>query len=209
MNRSLTKQNTISAEVVVDCFHHQSDRNCTARTVQPKWMETTMLVAIGKGIELEVDVTRLNNEVRDHVTRTGLRNLLMDAHASATAKADPQGYVQKSRELAEKKLASLYAGIVRVQSVGGVAKPTDPVSAVVMRLARRAIQKEKASDIAAAPKDQRLALINRLAAEYAQSHDVALRPRAEKIVALENVEGEPLPVKKAEPVPMKKGKKAA
>jgi hypothetical protein len=54
-----------------------------------------------------------------------------------------------------------------------------------------------------------LALINRLAAEYAQSHDVALRPRAEKIVALENVEVEPLPVKKAEPVPTKKGKKAA
>ena len=40
-----------------------------------------------------------------------------------------------------------------------------------------------------------MALINRLAAEYAQSHDVALRPRAENIVALENVEVEPLPVK--------------
>jgi hypothetical protein len=168
-----------------------------------------MLVAIGKGIELDVDVTQFNSEVHDHIVRTGVRNLLMDAHASATAKADPEGYVKKSRELAEKKLASLYAGIVRVQSVGGVAKPTNPVSAVVMRLARRAIQKEKASDIAAAPKDQRLALINRLAAEYAQSLDVALRPRAEKIVALENVEVEPLPVKKAEPVPMKKGKKAA
>ena len=139
--------------------------------------------------------------------RTGLPNLLMDAHASATAKADPEGYVTKSRELAEKKLASLYAGIIGVQSVGGVAKPTDPVSAVVMRLARRTIQKEKASDIAAAPKDQRLALINRLAAEYAQSHDVALRPRAEKIVALENVEAEPLPVKKAEPVPTKKARR--
>ena len=60
-----------------------------------------------------------------------------------------------------------------------------------------AIRKERASDIAAAPKEQRLALINRWAAEYAQSHDVALRPRAEKIVALENVEVEPLPVKKA------------
>ena len=166
-----------------------------------------MLVAIGKGIELDVDVTRFNSEVHDHIVRTGIRNLLMDAHASATAKADPEGYVQKSRELAEKKLASLYAGIVRVQSVGGVAKPTDPVSAVVMRLARMAIQKEKASDIAAAPKDQRLALINRLAAEYAQSHDAALRPRAEKIVALENVEAEPLPVKKAGPAA--KGKKAA
>ena len=166
-----------------------------------------MLVAIGKGIELDVDVTRFNSEVHDHIVRTGIRNLLMDAHASATAKNDPEGYVQKSRELAEKKLAALYAGIVRMQSVGGVAKPTDPVGAVIMRLARMAIQKEKASDIAAAPKDQRLAFINRLAAEYARSHDAALRPRAEKIVALENVEVEPLPVKKAGPVA--KGKKAA
>ena len=165
-----------------------------------------MLVAIGKGIELDVDVTRFNSEVHDHIVRTGIRNLLMDSHASATAKADPEGYVKRSL-LAEKKLASLYAGIVRMQSVGGAAKPTDPVSAVVMRLARMAIQKEKASDIAAAPKDQRLALINRLAAEYAQSHDAALRPRAEKIVALENVEVEPLPVKKAGPAA--KGKKAA
>ena len=102
-----------------------------------------MLVAIGKGIELDVDVTRFNSEVHDHIVRTGLRNLLMDAHASATAKADPEGYVKKSRELAEKKLASLYAGIVRVQSVGGVAKPTDPVSAVIMRLARMAIQRKR------------------------------------------------------------------
>jgi hypothetical protein len=175
-------------------------------------METTMLGAIGKGIELDVDVTRFNSEVHDHIVRTGIRNLLMDAHASATAKADPEGYVTKSRELAEKKLASLYAGIIRAQSVGGgAAKPTDPVSAVIMRLARRAIQTEKASDIPAAPKDQRLALINRLAAQYAQAHAEALRPRAEKIVALE---AEPLPLK-AEPLPVKKaaavakGKKAA
>jgi hypothetical protein len=165
-----------------------------------------MLVSIGKGIELDVDVTRFNSEVNDHILQTGLRNLLMDAHAGATVKADPENYLKRSRELAEKKLVSLYAGIVRVH--GGMAKRTDPVSAVVMRLARRAIQKEKASDIAAAPKDQRLALINRLAAEYAQSHDVALRPRAEKIVVLENAEVEPLPVKKAESAPMKK-KKAA
>jgi hypothetical protein len=65
---------------------------------EPKQMEMTMLVAVGKGIELEVDVPRLNNEVRDHVMRTGLRNLLMDAHASATAKVDPENYIKRSRE---------------------------------------------------------------------------------------------------------------
>ena len=36
MNQSLTQQNIISAEVVLDCFAHQSDRNCTARMVQSK-----------------------------------------------------------------------------------------------------------------------------------------------------------------------------
>jgi hypothetical protein len=53
-----------------------------------------MLVAIGKGIELDVDVTRFNSEVHDHIVRTGLRNLLMDAHASATAKSDPDNYIK-------------------------------------------------------------------------------------------------------------------
>ena len=145
-----------------------------------------MLVAIGKGIELDVDVTRFNSEVHDHIVRTGLRNLLMDAHASATAKADPEGYVKKSRELAEKKLASLYAGIVRVG--GGIAKPTDPVAMVILRLARKAMQRDHAEELAAAPKSDRLALLNRLATEFADAHDVALRPRAQKIVALENDE---------------------
>src|SRR5262249_17013844 len=110
MNQTLTKQNTISAQIVLDCFDYQSDRNCTARMVQLKTKtETTMLVAIGKGIELEVDEGRFNGEVHEHILRTGLRNLLMDAHASATAKAYPDNYVKRSREMAEKKLASLYA----------------------------------------------------------------------------------------------------
>ena len=36
MNQSLTQQNTISAEVVLDCFEYQSERNCAARMVRPK-----------------------------------------------------------------------------------------------------------------------------------------------------------------------------
>jgi hypothetical protein len=169
--------------------------------VQPKQMETTVLkVQIGKGLEMEVDTSKLNDEVRDHVIRTGLRNLLMDAHASATAKADPEGYVKKFRELADKKLASLYAGVVRAQSFGGPKAPTDPVAMVILRLARKAIVSRP--EIAAASKADRLATINRLAGEYAKEHDAQLRPRAQKIVALENDQAEP--VKKAEPVAMKK-----
>jgi hypothetical protein len=130
----------------------------------------------------------------------------MDAHASATAKADPENYIKRSGELAEKKLASLYAGVVRAQTVGGAAKPADPVSVVVVRLARKAVMKDKAAQIAAASKAERLALINKLANAYAMEHDAQLRPRAQKIVALE--EGEPVQAKH-EPVPTPKKKKAA
>src|SRR5262245_30353263 len=155
-----------------------------------------MLVAIGKGIELEVDATRFNREVHDHIVRTGLRNLLMDAHASVTAKSDPDNYVNRSRELAEKKLASLYAGVVRSQPFGGPKTPTDPVALVILRLARKAIMSRP--EIAAGPKADRLATINRLAVEYAKEHDAQLRPRAQKIVALENDQAEPeaMPTKK-------------
>jgi hypothetical protein len=163
-----------------------------------------MLVAIGKGIELDVDVTRFTSEVHDHIVRTGLRNLLMDAHASATAKADPDNYINRSRELVEKKLASLYAGVVRAQTIGGPKAPTDPVAMVIMRLARKAIVLRP--EAATASKADRLATINRLAAEYAKEHDAQLRLRAQKIVALETLEAQPVPVKKAA---MKKGKKAA
>jgi hypothetical protein len=185
MNQSLTKQNTISAEIVLDCFDYQSDRDCTARMVAAEnlW-ETTMLVAIGKGIELDVDVTRFNGEVHEHIVRTGLRNLLMDAHASATAKADPDNYIARSREMAEKKLASLYAGVIRAQTIGGPKTASDPISQVIMRLARKAIVSRP--EIVAASKADRLATINRLAAEYGKEHDAQLRPRAQKIVALEN-----------------------
>ena len=165
-----------------------------------------MLVAIGKGIELDVDVTRFNSELHDHLLRTGLRNLLMDAHASATAKADPEGYVKKSRELAEKKLASLYAGVVRAQSFGGPKAPTDPVAMVVLRLARKAVIPRP--EVAAASKADRLATINRLAGEYAEEHDAQLRPRAEKIVALENDQAEPVPVRKHQAMPTRKNRAA-
>jgi hypothetical protein len=114
-----------------------------------------MLLAIGKGIELDVDVTRFTGEMHDHIVRIGLRNLLMDTHASATTKADPENYIQRSRELAE----------------------------------------------TAAPKAQRLAVLNKLANEYAVAHDAALRPRATKIVELES---EPEPALKAHAKPVKR-----
>ena len=165
-----------------------------------------MLMAIGKGIELDVDVSRFNTEVHDHLLRTGLRNLLMDAHASATAKADPENYIKRSREMAERKLASLYAGVVRAQSFGGPKASTDPVAMVILRLARKAIISRP--EVVAASNADRLATINRLAAEYAKEHDVQLRPRAEKIVALENDQAEPTPVRKHQAMPTRKNRAA-
>ena len=75
---------------------------------------------------------------------------------------------------------------MRTQAVGGPKAPTDPVAQVILRLARKAVQKDRAKDLAAAAKGDRLVLLNKLATEYAQVHDAALRPRAMKIVALEN-----------------------
>ena len=164
-----------------------------------------MLMAIGKGIELDVDVTRFNREVHDFILRTGLRNLLMDAHASATAKADPENYIKRSR-MAEKKLASLYAGVVRAQSFGGPKASTDPVAMVILRLARKAIISRP--EVVAASNADRLATINRLAAEYAKEHDAQLRPRAQKIVALENEQAEPAPVRKHQAMPTRKNRAA-
>src|SRR5262249_10547420 len=99
--------------------------------------------------------------------------------------------IKRSREMAERKLTSLYAGVVRAQSFGGTKAPTDPVAMVIMRLARKAVISRP--EVAAASNAERLATINRLAAEYAREHDAQLRPRAEKIVALENDQAEPAP----------------
>jgi hypothetical protein len=58
-------------------------------------------------------------------------------------------------------------------------------------LARKAVISRP--EVAAASKADRLALINKLASAYAVEHDAQLRPRAQKIVALE--EGEPVQAK--------------
>ena len=118
-----------------------------------------MLVPIGKAIELKVYVTWFNSEVREHVIRTGLRNLLMDAHAG-DREGFPDDWLKRSREMAEKKLANLYAGVTRAQSFGGPKAPTDPISQVIMRLARKAVSGRP--EIAAASKADRLATITGL-----------------------------------------------
>lgn len=97
-----------------------------------------MLVKIGKGIELDVDTSRLGfsnlTPVGESIVYLGLRNRLMDSHASVTT--DEEDYVEKSQAAAEKVLAALYAGEVR--TVG--TREGDPVRAEAKRLAVAAVK---------------------------------------------------------------------
>lgn len=100
-----------------------------------------MKVNIGKGIELDVDVTKLGlpaestlSAVARHVIYLGLRNPLMDSHAGITT--DETDYVAKSTAQAEKKLAAMYSGEVRAFGT----REGDPVKAEARRLAVRAVE---------------------------------------------------------------------
>lgn len=95
-----------------------------------------MLVNIGKGITLDVPVTAVPANVMEHIVYIGFRNVLMDSHASHTKEADGDSYVEKSRVTAEKKLAALMAGEVRVAGT----REGDPVRAEAIRLATNAIR---------------------------------------------------------------------
>lgn len=93
-----------------------------------------MIVNIGKGIELEVNATALPPVSMDHVVYIGLRNVLMDSHAGHTS--DEEGYVELSRATAEKKLAALMSGEIRVAGT----REGDPVRAEAIRLGTLAIR---------------------------------------------------------------------
>lgn len=78
-----------------------------------------MLIDIGKGLQMDVDMTALakHQPVMDHVMYIGLRNILMDSHASATAEEYPDKAAQReaSLALAGKKLESMYNGLARTK----------------------------------------------------------------------------------------------
>lgn len=93
-------------------------------------VDTMTQVNIGKDIELNVDVARLPQNVLDHVVYIGLRNILMDSHASITAEKSTDVYGD-SRAMAEKKLEAMYNGEVR--SAG--TRTADPVKAEAIRIA--------------------------------------------------------------------------
>lgn len=92
-----------------------------------------MLVNVGKGIEREIDVATLPQAALDHAIYIGLRNVLMDSHASVTTDEYPDDTERKSvaESMVDKKLAALMSGEVRVQST----REGDPVRAEAIRMA--------------------------------------------------------------------------
>lgn len=93
-----------------------------------------MDVNIGKGITLAVDANALPPNALEHVIYIGLRNILMDSHAGIDK--DEDDYQAKSQATAEKKLAALMSGEVRVSS----GREGDPIKSEAVRLATLAVK---------------------------------------------------------------------
>lgn len=102
-----------------------------------------MLVKVGKGIELDIDIARIPGDITDpdtalgHMMYLGLRNAIMDSHAGVTEEKHGDDVDAVKRAVAEKKLQAIYAG-----SVGRhVERETDPVRQIALV---KASQRDKA-----------------------------------------------------------------
>lgn len=89
-----------------------------------------MKVNIGKGIELDIDTSKLNESVMAHVVYIGLRNILMDSHAAITKESDGDNMQANAEAAAMKKLDAMYNGEIRVAGT----REGDPVRAEAIRL---------------------------------------------------------------------------
>lgn len=96
-----------------------------------------MQVNVGKNIELNIDHAALPQNALDHVIMIGLRNVLMDSHASITADEYPDAGEREAaaRAMIDKKLAALMSGEVRVSG----SRESDPVRAEALRSASAVI----------------------------------------------------------------------
>ena len=99
-----------------------------------------MQINIGKGIELDCPAfNTFSPEVQNHIVYVGLRNLLQDAHASMTPeKANGGDIVALSRDMAERKLAALLRGELRVATT----REGDPIKVEALRLAINGVKKK-------------------------------------------------------------------
>lgn len=92
-----------------------------------------MQVNVGKSIELDIDHTALPEAALAHVIMIGLRNVLMDSHASITTEEYPDADARDAaaRAMVAKKLDALMSGVVRVSS----SREGDPIRAEANRMA--------------------------------------------------------------------------
>src|SRR5258708_23709954 len=76
--------------VIESIFVAITQRAQTRHTTGPNGpMESKMLVNVGKGIEREIDPDALPLFALNHAIMIGLRNILMDSHASITSELYP------------------------------------------------------------------------------------------------------------------------
>jgi hypothetical protein len=90
---------------------------------------------------LDVEAASFNPTVQQHIYEYGLRQILNDAMADKT---DDDGNPLPPDQIvakAEKRLAALYAGELRVRN-GSAAEPIDPVEREAFRMARELITKQ-------------------------------------------------------------------
>ena len=98
---------------------------------------TNHTIEIGKTLTVAVDTTKLNDAVMAHVVRIGVRNILMDAHASVKRDdcESDQDYRAKSLAQSMKKLEAMYRGEVRANATTRISN-ADPIEAEALRMAR-------------------------------------------------------------------------
>ena len=104
-------------------------------------------VDIGKQLAFDISdenmAALLSHEaVKSHVLYIGLRNILMDSHASCKRETygdDEITWRNNSKAMAEKKLAAMLAGEIRSNSSGPRVSSLSPIDAEARRLARVAV----------------------------------------------------------------------
>ena len=104
-------------------------------------------VDIGKQLAFDLDNQQVmdligHKNVHDHILYIGLRNILMDSHASCKRETygdDEVTWRNNSKALAEKKLAAMLAGEIRSNSSGPRVSSLSPIDAECRRLARVAV----------------------------------------------------------------------
>ena len=102
-------------------------------------------VKIGKGLAIDVDPLKLPSNVLDHVIYMGLRNILMDSHASI--KKDDGDCKSKSMAIVNKKLDALYNGIIRVAGERATFEATEGEARRLCLMVLRAVFKKKGTKL--------------------------------------------------------------